>query len=412
MRIRQLGLVLVVGAAVIAGYWHAEVLAALSGASAPGAAPSASDRSGTGGKSPPNGGQAGSTGRGSAPPSVKTAIAALGSLHNRRQTIGWLASPASVNLTSPQQGIVTELVAKEGTNLRGGDLIARFDDRTAQSSVAKDRAQLERDQFLHAQAVENVTRAQTLFSKSAGTQQVVDLAQAAEKNAAAAIDLDDAALAADQVTLSNTEIRAPFDGRLGAFLVSIGTLVQPTGAIVAITQMSPLQVKFSVPEGDLLLVRKAIQNGEASIHVSPTAYSSDAVTGSIDFIDSVIDQASGTFKARATIPNADLTLWPGESATVVVDLAATPDLVMVPTQAVQPTSSGSVVYVVAANQTIDVRQVTVAGIDADQTGIAAGLKPGDHVIVEGQMALAQGAKVTEAIDTAAGSGSQPAGSGL
>ena len=69
---------------------------------------------------------------------------------------------------------------------------------------------------------------------------------------------------------------------------------------------------------------------------------------------------------------------------------------MVPIQAVQPTASGSVVYVVTKDQVIDVRPVTVAGTDGDQAGIAAGLKPGERVVVEGQIALSKGTKVTEA----------------
>ena len=416
MRVRQVGLVLIASTLLVAGYWHADVFAALSGASAPSVAVSAPAKSPT--KSPPVGkqplssGQSTSAASGPPSPTVKTAIATLGTLRIQRQTIGWLASPASVSLTSTLQGIVTELVAKEGQDIKKGDVIAKLDDRAAQSVVAKDRAQIERDQVLLAQAVQNLSRAQILVGKGAGTQQTSDDAQTAQKAAAATIDVDNGALAADQVTLSNTVIVAPFDGRLGAFQVAVGSLVQPSGAIVVITQMSPLQVKFSVPESDLVPVRKAIQNGAASILVSPTAYSSDAIGGSIDFIDSVIDQASGTFKARATIPNGDLTLWPGESVTVAVDLTSTPGVVMVPTQAVQPTSSGSVVYVVAVDHTIDVRQVTVAGEDGDQTAITAGLKVGEHVVVEGQIALTQGTKVAEASGSGSPSIQPQVGSGV
>ena len=412
MRVRQVGLVLIVGALAIASYWRADVLAALSGASAPSVAVSDPTKSPALGKQQLSGGQSTSAASGPPSPTVKTAIATLGTLRIQRQTIGWLASPASVSLTSTLQGIVTELVAKEGQNLKKGDIIAKLDDRVAQSAVAKDRAQIERDQVLLAQAALNLSRAQTLVSKGAGTQQTSDDAQAAQKTAAATIDVDNAALAADQVTLSNTEIRAPFGGRLGSFQVAVGSLVQPSGAIVVITQMSPLQVKFSVPEGDLSLVQKTVQTGAASIRISPTAYPSAAVIGSIDFIDSVIDQASGTFKSRATIPNGDLTFWPGESVTVAVDLTSTPGVVMVPTQAVQPTSSGSVVYVVVTNQTIDVRKVTVAGADGAQTGLAAGLNVGEHVVVEGQISLTQGTKVFEASALASSPAQPPVGSSV
>jgi multidrug efflux system membrane fusion protein len=395
MRSRQIGLVLIVGAVIALAYWHVDVLAAVSDPKAPGV-PNATGSSALA-KLPSDASQPNLAGKGPPALTVKTAIATAGSLHFHRQTVGWLASPASINLTSPlQQGIVAELVAKEGDVLKKGDLVAKLDDRVAQSVVGKDRAQLEKDQVLLNQATQNLSRAQTLASKGAGTQQAMDDAQAAQRTAASTIDLDNASLAADQVALSNTEIRAPFEGRLGAYQVAIGSLIQPGGAIATITQMSPLQAKFSLPEGDLTAVRKAIGNGQASITVAPTASSSDAVAGTIDFIDSVVDEASGTFKARATISNGDLSFWPGESVAVVADLNETPGVAMVPIQAVQPTTSGSVVYVVTKDQTIDVRPVTVAGTEGDLAGIATGLKSGEHVVIEGQMALAKGTKVAEA----------------
>jgi multidrug efflux system membrane fusion protein len=395
MRGRQIGLVLIAAVVMAVAYWHVDVFAAVSGPSANGAVPNATGSSAVA-KLPSDVPQPSLAGKGPPALTVKTAIATAGTLHFHRQTVGWLASPASINLTSPQQGIVAELVAKEGDVLKKGDLVAKLDDRVAQSAVGKDRAQLEKDQVLLGQATQNLSRAQTLVSKGAGTQQAMDDAKAAQGTAASTIDLDNASLAADQVALSNTEVRAPFEGRVGAYQVAVGSLIQPGGSIATITQMSPLQAKFSLPEGDLTAVRKAIGNGQASITVAPTTSSSSAVAGTIDFIDSVVDQASGTFKARATISNGDLALWPGESVTVVADLSETPGVAMVPIQAVQPTTSGSVVYVVTTDQTIEVRPVTVAGTEGDQAGIAAGLKSGEHVVIEGQVALAKGTKVAEA----------------
>jgi multidrug efflux system membrane fusion protein len=398
MPVRRVALVLAFCTIVGVGYWRADLLNFLSRAGIVFASPGAA----TPGKVSESSSQQNNPAKAAPPVFVKTAIASVGSLHIQRQAIGWLVSPASVNLTSPQQGTIVELVAKEGANLRRGDLIAKLDDRSSQSAVAKDRAQLTRDQALLTQAELNLSRAQILFSKGMGAQQARDDAKAAQQTAAATIDIDNAALATDLVNVSNAEIRAPFDGRIGAFQVAVGNLVLPGGAIVAITQMSPLQVKFSLPETDLPSLRQAQQNGGASVQVGPTAFAADLVAGSVDFVDSVIDQSSGTFKARATIPNADLALWPGQSVTVVVALDLKPGLALVPTQAIQPTSSGSVVYVIGPDQTVDVRAVTVAGADADKTGIAAGLKPGEHVVVEGQMALGQGTRVEEASNTPTG----------
>jgi multidrug efflux pump subunit AcrA (membrane-fusion protein) len=201
MPVRRVALVLAFCAIVGVGYWRADLLNFLSRAGIVFASPGAA----TPGKVSESSSQQNNPAKAAPPVFVKTAIASVGSLHIQRQAIGWLVSPASVNLTSPQQGTIVELVAKEGANLRRGDLIAKLDDRSSQSAVAKDRAQLTRDQALLTQAELNLSRAQILFSKGMGAQQARDDAKAAQQTAAATIDIDNAALATDLVNVSNAE---------------------------------------------------------------------------------------------------------------------------------------------------------------------------------------------------------------
>jgi multidrug efflux system membrane fusion protein len=119
------------------------------------------------------------------------------------------------------------------------------------------------------------------------------------------------------------------------------------------------------------------------------------VAGKIDFIDSAIDLGSGTFKARATVANDALLLWPGESVAITVNLGPTNRLVLVPDQAVQAAASGFQVFVVKPDETIDVRTVTLDLSAGGLTGISTGLQAGEHVVTEGQIRLTQGMKVAE-----------------
>jgi multidrug efflux system membrane fusion protein len=322
-------------------------------------------------------------------------VALTGTLPITRQTIGWITSPAAISLTSPQAGLVTQLVGTEGQEVKKGDLIAKLDDRVAQAAVAKDAAQIQLDQATFSQAGINASRARTLFDKGAGTRQALDDADTASKTAAAAVAADNAQLAADQVILANMEMRAPFDGRLGAFQVAVGSLVQPATAVVTLTQMTPLRVSFSLTQADLGPLQSAVKNGGQSVSVVSTTAPNSSGKGSVDFIDSSIDQGSGTFKAMATFPNDSFALWPGESVSITVDLGSTGPLVLVPSQAVQAAASGFEVYVVKQDQTIDARPVTVGLATAGQTGISAGLQPGEHVVTEGQIQLTTGMKVAE-----------------
>jgi multidrug efflux system membrane fusion protein len=332
-----------------------------------------------------------------------------GTLPITRQAVGWVVSPASISLASAQSGTVARLVAADGADVKTGDLIIQLDDRAAQLAITRDTAQLQRDQATQAQADLNNSRAQSLFKSGAGTRQALDDTTTAAQIAAAAVAIDNAALASDQLALSNLQIRAPFAGRIGAFQVAVGSLVQPTTALVTLTQMTPVQTSFSLPQADLQLLRTAIGLGQASVSVVPTTSAGPAVVGRIDFVDSTIDQTSGTFKARATLANDAFTLFPGESVAITVDLGATSPLVLVPTQAVQAAASGFQAYVVKPDQTVDIRNVTLGPSAGGQTGITAGVQAGEHVITEGQIRLTQGMRVAEVAAGIAGTPGAAAG---
>ena len=393
----------VVLVAVLALYhWRDAVTAYVRGADVQTTAQAAPEQ-GTGSSRQAGGSQArtGAGGRsgGNGPaPQVVTAEASSGDLPIRRETIGWIVSANTTELASQTQGVVTEVVAGDGADLKKGDLVVRLDPRVAEAAVARDTAAVQRDQATLEQAQRTLSNAQTLAQRGAATQESFRTAQSAAASAEATVALDNAALAADQVTLSNTQIRAPFDGRLGAIGVTVGTVVQPGAQVVTITQMAPVEAQFAVSEGDLPLLRGAYAAKQARATVRPPGDDAAASrpSGLVTFIDSTVERASGTVQARATLPNADLQLWPGESVGVTVDLGVRPDVVLVPTVAVAQSASGPIVYVVNQQSSIEVRTVQVAGADGDRTGLDGGLKTGEHVVVEGQMNLTAGQRVAEA----------------
>jgi multidrug efflux system membrane fusion protein len=326
---------------------------------------------------------------------VVTAVALTGTLPLTRQTVGWITSPASISLTSTQSGTIVQLVGMEGKKVKKADLIAKLDDRIAQAAVNRDNAQVRKDQSAQSQAEAYASRLKTLSDQGSTTKQAYDDAVALATIAASTVAVDQATLSSDQVVLSNTEIRAPFDGRLGAFQVALGSLVQPNAAIVTLTQMNPLQASFSLTQADLQPLRAARRGKTESVHAVSTTSTTSTGNGKVDFIDSTIDPGSGTFKARASLANDALALWPGESVAITVSLGATSPMVLVPAQAVQAAASGFQVYVVKPDHTIDVRNVTLGLSAGGQTGVLTGIQVSEHVVTEGQIRLTPGMSVGE-----------------
>jgi multidrug efflux system membrane fusion protein len=120
-------------------------------------------------------------------------------------------------------------------------------------------------------------------------------------------------------------------------------------------------------------------------------------------VDNSVDQTTGTIRIKGTFPNADRRLWPGQYVNVVVTLSTDPNAIVVPSVAVQAGQQGSYVFVVNAEQKVDLRPVTVGRTTATETVIESGLKPGEIVVTDGHLRLVPGSHIT-----VKGQGEQPA----
>lgn len=326
---------------------------------------------------------------------VTVAVAKTGSLPIMRETIGTIVPVASTALTSPISGIVANVLGKDGAEVKAGDLLIQLDDRTIKANIQRDEAQLVKDQATLDAANATLNRVQTLAKTGVDTQQQVSDAESAAKQAAATLLVDQANIAADKVTLSQTQIRAPFDGKLGAMLFSAGAYVAPGTDVVLLTQMKPVYAEFMLPEPDLDLIRTTLTNNSLTAEVYPTQGdpANSSATGKIVFIDNLVDAASGTFKLRMLLDNDGEKFWPGQSLKVDVKAGQADNLVVVPMVALQPLSGGYVCYVVKPDNTVEQRKVTVAVSDGNSAGISQGLAQGETVVTEGQASLTNGTHV-------------------
>ncbi|MBZ9873153.1 efflux RND transporter periplasmic adaptor subunit [Mesorhizobium sp. BR1-1-9] len=342
-------------------------------------------------------------GTGARTASIISATATTADFPVRRYAIGFVSSPAVVSINARVSSQIVSIDVKDGQMVKTGDLLFSLDDRALKAQLAKDQATLAKDQALLASSNSDLQRAKDLVAKQAGTQQTYDQAVAAQKAAAATVDADKATIDADNVQLGFATITAPISGRLGAVNVAVGDLVTTSNGssststpLVTITQMDPLQVNFNLPESNLALLHKALAKPQqGAVTLTQDGDPTPIGKGTLDFVDSSVDTASGTIATRASIPNADLSLWPGQYVNVVLDAGIMPQMTSVPTVAVQPSQKGPFVYVVKPDNTVEMRPVQVALTEGQNSAISNGLKSGEKVVIEGQTRLKNGAAVHE-----------------
>ena len=327
---------------------------------------------------------------------VTIARAELSTLPLVERTYGVVKSPAVAAINARVASQITEVHVKDGQDVKAGNLLVILDDRAFRAQLAKDQAVLLKDQALETSLAADLSRAQDLAKKGAGTAQAYDQALAAQKAAEATVGADQAAIDADQVQLDYTRISAPIGGRLGAVQAVVGNLVESagTGNLVTITQMMPLKVTFQLPESILPDIKSALQTGQpVPVRVFESGTKKELESGNLDFIDSAVDTASGTIAISATIDNDQLSLWPGQYVDVEVIRGELARVVVVPTVAVQQGQTGSFVWKVKDDNTVIAQPVTVARSENDRSAITSGLAAGDRIVVEGQLRLKDGTRV-------------------
>jgi multidrug efflux system membrane fusion protein len=218
-------------------------------------------------------------------------------------------------------------------------------------------------------------------------------AEAAVDNARAAIKANEAMVEAARLQLGYATIRAPMDGRTGNLLVQEGNVVKSgeDSPLVVIAQVHPIHVSFAVPEQHLGAIKMHRARGPLTVEARVAGARAPAA-GTLTFINNTVDPATGTIQLKATFPNTDDVLWPGQFVDVALTLA-TQDAVVVPAEAVQPGQQGTSVFVVKPDLTVEARPVKVGRRLAQHLVVEQGLAAGEQVVTDGQLRLVPGARV-------------------
>jgi len=185
---------------------------------------------------------------------------------------------------------------------------------------------------------------------------------------------------------------------------------EAASSVVTIHQLRPIRVRFTIPQTDMAELQGEHRH-DVRVYVVKDDTDSSRAEGSLAFVDNQVDVATGTLLLKGEFANTDGELWPGAFARVRLKLHEQQGATVVPTAAVNSSQSGTYIYVLKPDTTVDLRKVTVSRSWQDLSVVAAGLEPGETVVTDGQVRLSPGAKAAIRMPGGAGApgGEQRAG---
>lgn len=312
------------------------------------------------------------------------------------KAIGNVEPFSTVSVKAQVEGELTTVHFKEGQEVKAGDMLFTIDPRPfdvalkqAEANLARDRAQLEN-------ARRQVDRYGSVVEKGYVTKEAYDQVSANSAALQATVKADEAAVENARLKLAYCSIKSPINGVVGALRVNKGNVIKANDndkPMVFINQIKPVYVSFSVPERHLHKIRKYMTDRKLQVTATIPGDDGVRVEGELAFIENTVDTNSGSITLKASFPNEDKLLWPGQFVRVTLTLATRPGSVVVPSQAIQSGQKGQYVFVVKPDSTVEYRAVEAGAILGGETVVEKGVSPGESVVIDGQLRLASGSLV-------------------
>jgi multidrug efflux system membrane fusion protein len=322
--------------------------------------------------------------------------------------IGNVEAFATVSVKPLVAGTLESIHFNEGQDVHKGDLLFMIDRKPFEAALAQAIANMARDAATAKNARAQATRYASLFAQGVISREQSDLAASTADSAEATVRADQAAVDYDKLNLDYCTIRSPIDGRTGSFQVKPGNLVKANDVpvLIVINQISPIYLDFSVPEQFLADIKKYM--AQSTLHVQATIPNDpgSVETGTVTFVDNSMDTTTGTIRLKATFANEHRRLWPGQYVNTVLTLTAISNATVVPTQALQTGQNGQFVFVIHDDGTAESRPVTTSRTVEGFTVIEKGVTPGETIVIDGQLRLIPGARVSILPGTAPGATQQ------
>ena len=330
------------------------------------------------------------------PPPVPVVVARAEQrpIERKVKALGTVESVHVVRLTPQVDGQLLSVHFGEGDRIQQGQLLFRIDPRPFKSLLRQREAALQRDLAELRIAEAEAKRRAALFEQGFVSAEEHEQAQSRVESLRALVAADRAAVDDARLQLSYCSIYAPITGRAGQVFVHPGNIVRKNDTVLAtVQQMHPVRIAFAAREGDLAQILQQAERGALVSEVSPLQDGATVLRGRVDFVDNTVQRSTGTILLKATFDNLHELLWPGQFLPVELVLEEISSALVVPRVALQTGQQGLYVFVLQPDNTVRVREVSVAfELDGDVV-VAAGLQPGEWVVTEGQIRLTDGARV-------------------
>jgi multidrug efflux system membrane fusion protein len=326
---------------------------------------------------------------------VKVALVEQRNASSFLNSIGTVQALNTVLVRSRVDGEINKVLFQEGKYVKRGEVLVELDLRPFQVQLRSAVALKEKDNALLRNTKLDLERYELLLKQDSIATQTLDSTRALFEQLRATVSADQAQIDIAQLQLDYATIRSPIDGRLGARLVDAGNLVHvndPNG-IVIVSQIQPVFVTFAIPQDKLTVLRQQQQKQSLKVIALNQDGSEVLDEGKLSLIESQVDTATGTIRCKATFKNDSEKLWPGGYVTVRIVLNDLPNVVVVPTSAIQAGARHPYVYVITPQNIVETKPVKVGPVSGNLTVIVAGLSAGERVVVEGQFQLEEGSRV-------------------
>jgi multidrug efflux system membrane fusion protein len=328
--------------------------------------------------------------------------------------VGNVTPLASVEVKSRVGGIIERQLVRNGQDVKAGDLLFQVDPRAFDLAVKEAQARLDRDRAHLDKAKKDLRRYSKLRDLNVVAQEQYDNTYAEATSLENTIRLNEAALEQARLDRDYAAIRAPISGRVGIVRVNVGNVIKANDdrTLCVINQIRPINVSFTLPERYLGEIMERRRQGPMRVTITPSGAGAAPVEADLAAVDNAVDTTTGTIRLLASYPNEDTRFWPGQFARVELTLRTLKGALLLPTGAVLQGMEGPYVYVVKtaegdpASGTVEARQVTTSHIVGGRTVVDSGIKPGELVVLDGQVGLSPGARVS--IKNGPGDGAAPA----